>query len=82
MLVWKADYRPDPEQARAFRVPTLVVVGGRDRMIPADCSRSLYESLPTPAKEFALIERAGHVPFVEHLDSSLPVVTGWLERTP
>jgi pimeloyl-ACP methyl ester carboxylesterase len=44
----------------AAEVPTLLIWGKRDRMIPSDHGRAAHESMP--GSRFLLYERAGHFP--------------------
>lgn len=48
-------------------MPTFVLHGSRDRILPVKLGRSLYEQLPEP-KQWWLVEGAGH--------NNLPVVAG------
>lgn len=79
----------------AAEVPTLLIWGERDRMIPATHGRAAHESMP--GSRLLLYERAGHFPhrdepwrfaedLLEFMDSTAPVkldrtaVRGLMER--
>ena len=66
------------ERLRALDVPALVVHGDGDPR-PASAAEPVATALPRG--EFALIERAGHFPWVERPDAFREVVRGFLTRT-
>jgi proline iminopeptidase len=49
-----------------IHVPTLVVVGGNDWLIPPSASRVIAEGIPSA--ELLVIPEAGHFSFIEHSD--------------
>lgn len=59
--------------------PALVVAGGRDRIVHPEASRELAARLP--AGRFALIERAGHAPFLSHPERFHALVADFLRET-
>lgn len=61
-----------------IRVPTLVVWGAEDELIPAESGRKAAEQIPDA--EFALIDRVGHVPMEESPEELLHHVLPFLER--
>jgi pimeloyl-ACP methyl ester carboxylesterase len=55
----------DAERAASrIRVPTLVIHGERDRMVPLERGRALAAAIP--GAELHVIPGAGHVPYVTH----------------
>lgn len=57
-LLLRDDY-PSRERVESVDVPTLVVAGSADRVIPLDQSADLYEAASEP-KRMAVIEGVGH----------------------
>lgn len=73
-----ADYPLEAGQAAAAKVacPALVVVGGRDRMVPAAASRALIAALPRPQVE--TIAGSGHMLMGEYPEETLASLRGFL----
>lgn len=44
----------------AIRVPTLVIHGERDEIVPLEAAVDLFERLPSPEKELVVVPGAGH----------------------
>jgi pimeloyl-ACP methyl ester carboxylesterase len=63
----------------AAHLPTLLVWGGSDRMIPVEHGRAAHESLP--GSELVVFERAGHFPHNEEPEAFARAVTDFLDRT-
>jgi alpha-beta hydrolase superfamily lysophospholipase len=63
-----------------LRAPeTLVVTGARDVAIPAWATRFFAWWSGLPRYEVLVLPNAGHLLFHDHLDVSLPAITGWLD---
>jgi pimeloyl-[acyl-carrier protein] methyl ester esterase len=62
--------------ARTLALPVLLVSGQHDRVAPAGATRALAGLLP----DVRLLElpRAGHAPFLSHLDALLPTLRSFL----
>jgi alpha-beta hydrolase superfamily lysophospholipase len=65
--------------ARAHAPETLVVTGARDNAIPAWATRFFMWWSGLPRYELLVVPDAGHLLFHDHLDVSVPAITGWLE---
>jgi pimeloyl-ACP methyl ester carboxylesterase len=59
----------------AITVPTLVVWGAADRMIPPEHGRAYASAIP--GAQFRLIERAGHLPQLETPAELLTAISGF-----
>jgi 3-oxoadipate enol-lactonase len=71
--------RPDStESVATISVPTLVVVGEDDRIVPPADAAALAEALPLG--RLRVIPQAGHVPPLERPESFEAVVAGFLEE--
>ncbi|HEU4827749.1 MAG TPA: alpha/beta fold hydrolase [Gemmatimonadales bacterium] len=75
--VWESlgDYDLRPA-LRALRLPATVVHGDSDP-IPADLAQATADSL---GADFHLLERCGHVPYVERFDEFVRIAGGALSR--
>lgn len=74
-----AGFDTRPELPR-LAVPTLVLAGRDDWIMPVDCSAArLAAALPNA--ELAVFERSGHFPFLEEPAEFARVVSDWLART-
>jgi pimeloyl-ACP methyl ester carboxylesterase len=60
----------------AFTLPTLVITGDDDRIIPTDSSIRLAEALPNAG--LVVIENCGHIPHEECPDAFLEAVFDFL----
>jgi pimeloyl-[acyl-carrier protein] methyl ester esterase len=56
--------------------PTLVVAGQHDRITPPAASEWLARHLPRA--QFAVVQRAGHAPFVSHVDETALLIRKFL----
>lgn len=73
--------RPDfTDFVAQIRVPTLVLWGEEDRLIPPEQSKALAEAIPG-AKGVA-IPKAGHLPFLENPSAFNQAVLEFLEKVP
>ena len=63
----------------AAHLPTLIVWGGRDRMVPVAHGRAAHEALP--ASDLVVIERAGHFPHSEDPATFARAISDFLDRT-
>ena len=63
----------------ASRLPTLIVWGGRDRIIPAEHGAAAHEAIP--ASRLVIFERAGHFPHTEEPDRFVEALTEFVEST-
>ncbi len=71
----KADLRP---LARNVQVPTLVLVGKEDRVVPAEQGIELANIIPN--SELAILENSGHVPTLEEREETLGIILDWLRE--
>jgi pimeloyl-ACP methyl ester carboxylesterase len=62
----------------ALRVPTLVIHGTGDRVVPVAYGRQLAERIP--GAELVLLEGAGHLYYSEQPEASDRAVLGFLDR--
>ncbi len=67
------------DQVERLTMPTLVIYGGRDRLLPT-------KSVPTwagklPAGELEVIERCGHMPIIEKPEQVVARMQAFLART-
>jgi pimeloyl-ACP methyl ester carboxylesterase len=67
------------DEVERLTMPTLVIYGGRDRLLPT-------KSVPTwagklPVGELEVIERCGHMPIIEKPEQVVARMTSWLART-
>jgi len=67
------------DEVHRLTMPTLVIYGGRDRLLPT-------KSVPTwagklPAGELEVIERCGHMPIIEKPEQVVARMKAFLART-
>jgi pimeloyl-[acyl-carrier protein] methyl ester esterase len=60
------------------RMPTLVLAGERDALVPAAACAALATALPQARAH--IMERAAHAPFLSHLDEFCTEVRHFLAR--
>jgi pimeloyl-ACP methyl ester carboxylesterase len=72
---WLTDFRKDLQR---FTIPTLVVHGDSDRVVPVANGRALAARIP--ASELVLLEGVGHYPYLEQPERFAAVVRRFLER--
>ena len=63
----------------AARLPTLIVWGGRDHIIPPGHATAAHEAIP--GSRLVLFERAGHFPHVEEPAAFVEAVTDFVDGT-
>jgi pimeloyl-ACP methyl ester carboxylesterase len=66
------------DKLAAVRVPTLVLQGAQDRLVPAAHARLFAEAIP--GAELVVWEDDGHIPMEEHPDRSATAVATFLGR--
>ena len=64
------------EMVRAIRVPTLVIQGARDRLVPLATTRTLHALRPDWSLE--VCEDIGHTPQLEDAERCVAILTEWL----
>ena len=64
-------------QFPALHCPTLLLLGERDRLVPAAVGPAIHDLLATARIE--VIKRAGHIPFLSHQRQFLTAVSAFLE---
>ncbi|PTL79634.1 alpha/beta hydrolase [Vitiosangium sp. GDMCC 1.1324] len=70
-----ADYLEGLER---LRVPTLVVHGGRDLLVPLSYARDVASRIP--GSQLEVIREASHLPYMSHTDAFNAFVGDFLER--
>lgn len=63
---------------RDVRVPTLLVHGSRDRLIPVAASRALHEQIP--GSELVVLPKSGHCPQLDDPESMSRLLLGFVAR--
>ena len=63
----------------AAQLPTLIVWGGKDHIIPADHAVAAHEAIP--GSQLVIFERAGHFPHVEEPKAFVEAVTDFMTST-
>ena len=63
---------------RASGIPTLMVWGEKDRIVPTSAGQAYKEAIPGSA--LRIIEGSGHRPEIEATDEFLPTVLGFLKN--
>jgi uncharacterized protein len=67
VLSWFSSYRFDTARwAGSLDIPILVMHGDRDRIVPIEEGRALYEALGSPARQFVVLEGVDHNDPVRH----------------
>lgn len=61
---------------RRISVPTLVIHGERDNIIPADVARAVAASLPD--SELVILQGAGHVPTLTRPEDVVDAIESWV----
>src|SRR5262245_27311654 len=77
-LCWKPYmYNPAlPNLLRRLRLPTLIVWGGEDRIVPVQCGNLYRQAIP--GSTLKVIEGCGHLPPIERPQEFLQIVVGFL----
>jgi pimeloyl-[acyl-carrier protein] methyl ester esterase len=60
-----------------LRLPTLVIAGAHDRLVPPEAARRVATLVP--GARFELIDRAAHAPFISRRDRVEPLICEFLE---
>lgn len=68
----------DPERLRTLRVPTLILWGAEDRLIPVGVAAFFSQRIP--GSRVSILDGIGHIPMEEAPDRSLAPVLDVLER--
>lgn len=66
------------DSAHRLTMPTLVVWGDRDRLVPVETVRAVASSLP--AGRFEVLADCGHLPMIEHPHAVIQLLQGFLAR--
>ncbi|WP_205717583.1 alpha/beta fold hydrolase [Actinomadura soli] len=69
-----------PELLPTIQVPTLLIHGRDDRVVPFESSLYLLASIPD--SRLVLLNRCGHWAMIEHADEFNRLVTDFLRNTP
>lgn len=69
----------DKPALEEIKVPTRILVGEDDKILPVGMTREIYARL-TCEKDLVVLEGAGHMLPVEYLDKTVPLVAGWLKK--
>lgn len=76
--LWGMADRPDASaRLGQIRVPTLVITGAEDTVIPPNESVVLAESIP--GAQLTVIPEAGHLVAFERADAFNEALNGWLD---
>jgi pimeloyl-ACP methyl ester carboxylesterase len=67
------------DEVQRLTMPTLVIYGGRDRLLPTKDVPRWATKLP--AGELEVIERCGHMPIIEKPEQVVARMKGFLART-
>ena len=70
-ILGEADLRP---LLAGLTMPTRVIAGERDTVVPMEASRRLSDALPR--SEFRAIDGAAHAPFLSHREAFMAALTG------
>ncbi|MBN8508123.1 MAG: alpha/beta fold hydrolase [Burkholderiales bacterium] len=68
----------DAERIATIRVPTLILWGGRDRLVPPSVAKAFAAAIP--GSEVVLFDDLGHVPHEEDAASTVTPVLQFLQR--
>lgn len=71
-------YDPSPSM-KNFAVPTLIVVGRQDRILPPVVAQALYDAFPPGIARLQVFERSGHRPWVEEPDAYFTTLSAFLD---
>ena len=64
----------------AAQMPTLIVWGARDPVIPVEHAHAAHEAMPGSRLE--IFDESGHFPHTEEPDRFIEVLTDFLDTTP
>ncbi len=68
----------DAERIRELKLPTLILWGGRDRLVPLSVGRQFQQDIS--GSELVVFDDLGHVPHAEDPQRTLAPVQAFLER--
>jgi len=68
----------DAERIRELKLPTLILWGGRDRLVPPSVGRQFQQDIA--GSELVVFDDLGHVPHEEDPAHTLPPVQAFLDR--
>ena len=74
-IIGRMDSRPF---LQAIAVPTLVLVGGQDRLTPPELAREMADAIPQA--ELVVIDGAGHLSPLERPAEVTAALQAWLDR--
>ncbi|MGB9003172.1 MAG: alpha/beta hydrolase, partial [Nitrosotalea sp.] len=66
------------EKLKLIKVPTLLIWGKEDKMIPIEYSKGFVDSIPSC--DFAVMNGCGHTPYEEKPDEFSKLVLDFLSR--
>jgi len=71
---------PDDKPAlEDLKVPTRILVGEHDKILPVEMTRAIYDRL-TCEKDLVVLPGAAHMLPVEYREQALPLVAAWLKN--
>ncbi|MFZ5442710.1 MAG: alpha/beta fold hydrolase [Myxococcota bacterium] len=68
------------ERLKALRMPTLILWGGLDRLIPPSHAERFHDDIP--GSELVMFEQLGHVPHEEDPAATVAAFEAWLVKPP
>jgi len=68
----------DADRIRELRLPTLILWGGRDRLVPPSVGRQFEQDIA--GSELVVFDELGHVPHEEDPQRSVAPVQAFLQR--
>ncbi|CAM3880115.1 alpha/beta fold hydrolase [Alkalicoccus chagannorensis] len=78
-LMWEKGYDPKLlPRLNGVHTPALIVWGEADRLIPPEFGEKLADAMPNA--EFMLMEKTGHLPYVEAPEALLEAVIAFIQQ--
>jgi pimeloyl-[acyl-carrier protein] methyl ester esterase len=74
-ILKQADMRP---VLSGLKQPVSVILGARDTLVPVAVGQKIQQL--NAGCELAIIDRAGHVPFLSHQQELLAIISRFMER--
>lgn len=74
------EYKPVLQDIEEFQVPTFVIKGEKDVIIPTSHVNEVFEKLSPSRKELAIIKNGGHLLMLEHFDKVIPIIKKWIDE--
>ena len=68
----------DAERIRELKLPTLIIWGGRDRLVPLSAGRQFQQDIA--GSELVVFDDLGHVPHQEDPARTVALVKAFLDR--